>query len=420
MRSRRSKHSRSRANRFAEGGAMRHRLAAVLFIVSCLAVPLRANAQPKRRPLGPNEREAVLALLKAVDVAEQSDAAPDAGITWTNHVLKSSDPFAYVPFRVTFAHAADMKSAAMYVRAVSRHDGIRSVQERSFVRDWVLHGGDLMPRNGETVFLGLGEIPVGGPAVTSSRQATAAAAQASAALALREREYERQRRDAEAAKKREENRMPDPFLFPFEEYYFFDAKGGAVERALALTAGEYDLYVGIIDRSRLKTSSAAVFHRTLSVPDLSDQLALSSLILARDIHQLASALPRQQQAEHPYTFGHAEIVPVFTPSFTRDDVLTVVYQIVNYGAPDADLIADYTFYRTDDGRVLFNRTNSQQFGDGDLPKPGPWETAAFASQSVPLRPFPPGSYELEVTVRDRLTRGSAKTSVAFSVRSEVR
>ena len=25
-------------------------------------------------------------------------------------------------------------------------------------------------------------------------------------------------------------------------------------------------------------------------------------------------------------------------------------------------------------------------------------------QTVPLRPFPPGEYELEVTVRDRLTR----------------
>jgi len=101
-------------------------------------------------------------------------------------------------------------------------------------------------------------------------------------------------------------------------------------------------------------------------------------------------------------------------------VLTVVYQILNYGAPDTELIADYSFYRTDSGRVLFNRTNSQQFGDADLPKPGAWDTAAFVTQSVPLRPFPPGTYELEVTVRDRLTRGTAKTSVAFTVRPEVR
>ena len=400
---------------------MRHRLAGLLAIVVVLVAGRPyAAAPPKRRPLGPNEREAVLALLKAVDRVQQTDVASDNGIVWTGHVLKSPDNLAYVPFRVTLERAAELKSAAMYIRAVSRHDGIRSAQERSFVRDWLLHGGDVMPRNGETVIIGPGEIPVGGPAVTSSRPSTAAAAQASAALALREREYERQRREAEEAKKREESRTPDPFLFPFEEYYFVDAKSGTIERALALPPGEYDLYVGMVDRTRLKTSSATVFHRTLSVPDLSDQLALSSLILAKDIHQLASPLPRQQQAEHPYTFGRAEVIPVVAASFTRDDVLTVVYQILNYGAPDADLIADYAFYRTDEGHVLFNRTNSQQLGDADLPKPGTWDTAAFATQSVPLRPFPPGAYELEVTVRDRLTRGTARTSVAFSVRSEVR
>jgi hypothetical protein len=401
---------------------MRRRLAGLLVVVMMSAgVGLDGDAPPKRRPLGPNEREAVLALLKAVDLAQQTDVVSEAGIAWTNHILKSGERLAYVPFRVTFEHPGDLKSAVMYVRAVSRHDGIRAAQERSFVRDWLLHGGDVAPRNGETIMLGPGEIPVGGPAVTSTRQATAAAAQASAALALREREYEKQRREAEEAKKREESRTPDPFLFPFEEYYFFDAKGGSVERALAVPAGgEYDLYIGVIDRSRLKTSSAAVLHRTLTVPDFSDQLALSSLILARDIHQLSSPLPRQQQSEHPYTFGHAEVLPVATTSFSRDDVLTVVYQIVNYGAPDADLIADYAFYRTDGGRVLFNRTNSQQFGDADLPKPGAWDTAAFATQSVPLQPFVPGAYELEVTVRDRLTRGVAKGSVAFSVRSDVR
>jgi hypothetical protein len=263
-------------------------------------------------------------------------------------------------------------------------------------------------------------MPVGGPAIMSGRQATAAAAQASAALTLRQREYEKEAHAAEEAKKREERATLDPFLFPFEEYYFVDARPGMVERALTLPPGDYDLYVAMVDRARLKTSSATVLHRTLTVPDLSDQLALSTLIVARDVRQLSAPLARQQQAEHPYTFGQAEVVPVANASFTHDDVLTVVYQILNYGAPDADLIADYSFYRTDNGRVLFNRTNSQELTDRDLPKPGMWETAAFASQSVPLRPFPPGAYELEVTVRDRLTRGTAKASVAFTVRSEVK
>jgi len=393
--------------------------AAVVLVGACLAC-LQAASPPKRRPLGPNEREAVLALLKAVDLAQQTNVVADGGLAWAHHMLKSADQLVYVPFRLTLDRAADLKTTAMYVRAVSRHDGIRSAQEHSFLREWVLHSGGAIARSGETVFIGPGEMPVGGPGILSTRPATAAAAQASAALTLREREYEKQRRESEDAKKREETRTRDPFLFAFEEYWFFDNKAGAVERAIALPPGEYDVYAAVIDRARLKTSSAAILHRTLTVPDLSDQLAVSSLILAKDVRQLNAPLAWQQQVEHPYTFGHAEVLPVGAPSFSRDEVLTVVYQIVNYGAPDSDLLADYAFYRTDDGRVLFNRTNAQQLTDADLPKPGAWDTAAFTTQSVPLRPFPPGQYELEVTVRDRLTRGTAKSVVAFTVRSEVR
>ena len=41
-------------------------------------------------------------------------------------------------------------------------------------------------------------------------------------------------------------------------------------------------------------------------------------------------------------------------------------------------------------------------------------------QTVPLRPFPPGRYELDVIVRDRLTRSTATGTVAFAVVSELR
>ena len=51
------------------------------------------------------------------------------------------------------------------------------------------------------------------------------------------------------------------------------------------------------------------------------------------------------------------------------------------------------------------------------PPTDPFETQAFATQAVSLRTFPPGLYELEVTVRDRLTRRTAARSVAFTVSS---
>lgn len=395
-------------------------LVAVVALVALVAV-VDAAGPPVRKPLGPKEREAILALLKAVDHAQDTDVLSEEGVGWSHHVLKGGKQTAYVPFRLTLA-GTDMKAPAIYVRAVSRRDGMRASEEHSVLRDWVLHGGDVVPRLGETVYVAPGEMPFGGPATMSTRQSTAQAAAASGALQMQQRQFEKERAAAEQARKKEETKERDPFLFPFEDYHFLDLKPGAsVERALALPAGEYDVFIGLIDRGRVKTSSAVVTRRRLIIPDYwADELALSTLILARDVRSLKTPFGAAQQSEHPYAFGLAEVVPAATPSFTRDDALTVVYQICNYGAPDSDLTADYSFYRMDGGRRLFNRTNPQVFADDDLPKPGPWETAAFATQSVPLSPFPSGQYELEVTVRDRLTRATAKATVAFTVGSGVR
>lgn len=388
--------------------------------------PLGAAPPPRRRPLGPNERESVLALIKAVDLAQASDTVSDPGLSWDHHIFKAGNYTGYVPFTLT-AMTAGFTSAAMYVRAVSRHDGMRSSSEHSVVRDWLLHNGDVMPRHAETVYVGVGEMPGAGVAGGSIRQATAAAAGASAALSLQQRDYEKQKRAADEAKRKEETREKDPRLFPFEEYFFFDLATGrsgdrrSIERALALPPGEYDVYVGLIDRSNIKTSSPAILHRTMAVPDFwRDELALSSLMLARDVRSLKTAFTGQQQVEHPYAFGSAEVIPAAGGVFTTDEALTVVFQICNYGAPDTDLAANYTFYRVDGPRRLFNRTDTQQFSDADLPPAGAWDTQAFASQRVPLQPFPPGQYELEVQVRDRLTRATATTTVAFTVTSGLR
>jgi hypothetical protein len=399
---------------------MRKRACVGVLVLAAAAVALpRAAAPPRRKPLGANEREAVLALVKAVDLAQATESASDPGLGWEHHVLKSGNYTGYLPFTVTTAAA--IKTAAMYVRAVSRHDGVRSSSEHSYLRDWLLHNRDVMPRQSETVYVGIGEMPLAGLAGASTRQATAAAAVASAALQMQQKDMDKQQRADEEARRKKETRELDPLLFPFEEYFFVDLGAGGVARALALPPGEYDVYVGLIDRGRIKTSSASILRRTVTVPDFwSDQLALSSLILARDVRSLKVAFAPPQQAEHPYAFGSADVIPATGAVFTPDEALTVVYQVCNYGAPDSDLTANYTFYRVDGARRLFNRTDAQLLADADLPPAGGWESQAFASQTVPLRPFPPGRYELEVDVRDRLTRATAKASVAFTVASGLR
>jgi len=402
-----------------------------LFVLALAAFspihPAGAAGPPPRKPLDARQREAVLLLIKAVDAAQEADAASDEALTWDGHVLKSGDQTAYVPFRLTHTRAADgFTSAVLYVRAVTRRDGMRASEEHSFLRDWLARGGDVPRRMGETVYVGPGELPVGGPAAGSSRRSIAAPAEALAILALQQREFDKQKAAAAEARKKAETRERDPFRFAFEDYYLADTKSRAAgarvyERAMTLPPGEYDVFVGLLDRARAKTSSPVILKRTLVVPDFwDDRLAVSSLILAKAVTPLKGPLPASQQVEHPYTLGQTEVVPVTAHSFTTAEALSVVFQVSNYGAPDADLTIDYAFFSMDGTRRLFNRTDPQQLSDDDLPKPGAWDTQAFAMQTVSLRSFPPGRYELEVIVKDRLTRGTATGTVAFSVASEVR
>lgn len=382
--------------------------------VAILAQAVAAAAQPARR-LDSVERAAVLALITAVDAAQTQEAPP--AFTWEHDVLKSVDAAAFVPFRVAAPPSLRAsKSTIMYVRAVSRHDGIASREERSFVRDWLVNKAVEPPTHRETVFLGAGEMPVGGPAAASGRAATQAAAEASARLTMQQRMYEKEKAAEEAAKTNAEMKERDPFRFPFEEYYSIG--NGPLERALALPAGEYDVYVALVDRARMKTEPPAIARRTITIPDFwNDRLSLSTLILASDVRTLAAPLSRQDQISHPYTFGHAQVVPVAAPEFSPRDALSIVYQICNYGAPDTDLAANYAFYRVDGERRLFNRTQPQFLSDGDLPKPeNLWETQAFTMQAVPLQSFPPGAYEVEVSVRDNHTRDTATATARFTVK----
>src|SRR5262249_42560486 len=149
----------------------------------------------------------------AVDVAQQADTDSDDALAWNNHVLKAQDQTAYVPFRLTLAASGDsFKSAAMYVRAVSRHDGAPTSEEHSAVRDWMARGGAAPPPRLETVYIGPGEMPIGGPAAGSSRRSVQGPAEASAVLSLQQREYEKQKAANEAARKRAETRTRDPYL----------------------------------------------------------------------------------------------------------------------------------------------------------------------------------------------------------------
>ena len=201
----------------------------LLTAVTTWTPSVRAADPPKRAPLDANQRAALVALLNAVDAAQQRGIdESEASVAWENHILKSRDHIAYVPFTLTMSGEAEaFKSTGIYVRAVSRHGGFRTSEEHSSVRDWLARGGDLPPPRQETVFVGPGEMPVGGPAAGSSRRATQAPAESLAVLNLQHRELDRQKAANEAAKKKAETRERDPYLFPFEEVLLRRGEGAS-------------------------------------------------------------------------------------------------------------------------------------------------------------------------------------------------
>src|SRR2546423_8756624 len=323
---------------------MRSRVVALTSVAIFVTLAARGAEPPRRQPLDPGERATLVALLGAVDAAQHREAGDAsafearAPLAFEHHVLKSADQYGYVPFRVSLP--ATFKAPMLYVSAVTRHEGLRAA-ERSSLREWLARGGDQpLPRQ-ETVFVGPGELPVGGPASSSSRRSVQAPAEASALLALQQRDYERQKAAAEAAKQRRETREAD--LFPFEDFYRVEPKSAhAVERALSLPPGEFDVYVAVLDRGHAKDGTPIIAKRLVTVPDYwNTGLALSSLMLISTINSLKAPLSPEQQMQRPYTFGRAEVVPVNDTSFSTHDVLSVAFQICNYGAPDSDLTANY-------------------------------------------------------------------------------
>ncbi|MBZ5559743.1 MAG: hypothetical protein LAO77_20950, partial [Acidobacteriia bacterium] len=315
-------------------------LVALAILASSSAPRVTAAGPPARKPLNAVDRAGLLSLLKAVDLAQETDVLSGGSLPWESHVLKSANDTAYVPFLLELNDLPDtFKSAAMYVRAVSRHDSVRSADEHSSMRERLVRGDPPPPRT-ETVWVGAGEMPVGGPASSSARRSNQAPAESSIVLTLQQREFEKQKAAQEDARKKAEAKRHDPFLFPFEEYYFFDVKSARasepriVERALALPPGEYDIYVGLLDRARAKTSSPVVTKHTVTVPDFwNDRLTVSGLMLVSGVEVRRSPLKTDEQEEHPYTLGLTEMTPRITRAFTPDDPFSVVFQICNYGAP---------------------------------------------------------------------------------------
>ncbi|MBM3777347.1 MAG: hypothetical protein FJW23_03780 [Acidimicrobiia bacterium] len=215
--------------------------------------------------------------------------------------------------------------------------------------------------------------------------------------------------------------------YPWDDIQFPEiGPDGRVARALAVNAGQYDVYIGVKEKStgkRGEVNKTTVFKQELSVPELSatGTLKTSSVILAAGIEQSPMLTPAQQRAQ-PYTFGGMKVTPSIEGSFSKAGELNLIFWI--YGvAPGAgqkpDVEVEYNFHqKLADGEKYFNRTAPQPLNAQTLPPEFDLSVGhlAMGSLSVPLASFPEGEYRLEIKITDKAAGGASITeNVAFTV-----
>lgn len=223
---------------------------------------------------------------------------------------------------------------------------------------------------------------------------------------------------------------PPASNYPYEDIALLEAKPAGpgqpirIVRGLGVMPGSYDLYIVLHERTPAPGAAAraSVLKQPLDVPNYSNgEFATSSVIIADSVEQLPTALPPDQQSEHPYTFGQTEIVVSPEHKFRKSQELYVLLQIYNPSL-SADkkfnLEATYTFYRQDQaGERRFNSTEPQVLTPESMGgQYDPTGAAAIqAGQAIALQTFPEGNYRLEIKITDKLNTKALTQSVNFTV-----
>jgi hypothetical protein len=178
-----------------------------------------------------------------------------------------------------------------------------------------------------------------------------------------------------------------------DELLVFQATG-------SFNPGSYILVLGVEDRVTRKVSSV---RRDVVIPDLSQEaLTFSSITLAATMEPLEHPPTNVK----PFHLGKFRIVPRPGNLFRQSDELNIYFQIYNptvdqeSGRPRLDVAYIFSSIPEDGGPA-------QEFGAYQIKE----SRAQVQGYAVPLDEWPPGRYEVTITVQDKVS-GEVKSSDA--------
>lgn len=342
--------------------------AAAFLVSTLLSGGLLAQQSKQDKKRSKDEKKEVQALVKLVDGVMAGQPAPaDFSVSWSNNFMKATEGKTYVPFTLSIdASKLTNPAMAMYLRVVPK-------------------------------------------------------ASATAAAPATDDKDQDKKKDDDKKKAGE---------YPFEDVHFFQATASAqpfeLSRAFAVPGGDYDVYIALQQeptKDDKNPQQTTVFKQAVTVPDLwNGELTTSSLILAQRVEHLTAPPDPDDQADHPYVIGNAQIIPETSSKLSKKGQLSLIFMIYNTGV-DAntkkpDVAVEYNFYqKTDGGEKFFNKTNPQEFNAQTLPPQ--FDPAAghqlVAGQTIPLATFPTGDYRLNIKVTDKTSGKSITRDLNFSV-----
>jgi hypothetical protein len=408
---------------------MTTRLAASIVTVCLLAGPALAQAPPT---LSRQQRDLLQSLLNSVDAAAAQP--PSAHIEWQTHVMRASDGSHYVAFTIVPPSTTPLPQgpALLYIRlATAQPQAAQRVAERSAIRDWLTGSRTdprLLPRRG----IAIGEMPVMGAtgAMGSQRQPVTTGVNEMRLMAL-ERERAKQKQDELDKQRRAELEGKSAVtreLFPFEDFDLAshsvrDNGTRVITRAFTAGPGEYDLYVAWADTSNPKPAGTVrVLRQPVSLaPAATTGLTTGSIILADKVSVRAAPYPATEQSAHPYSIGVMEIAPALDAVYTRDDFLSVAFQIINPRGSDTgmpDLAVAFRIVRvTADRESPVASLNPQYYNASTLPADFDLRQGhpVFAAVSAPLASLGRGDYRLKIAINDRAAGTSAGADADFRI-----
>ena len=407
---------------------MTARLVAIVVSV-CLSAGGLLGAQTLAS-LSRQQRELLHAVVLAVDAA--ADDPETSGAMWQLHVMRASDGSHYVAFSVEppAVMAVPAAGAILYVRLAHAAPFARPAITRSPIREW-LAGETAAPPPVRRAGVVLGEMPVMG--ATGNLQERPPTTPGMVDLQLQDLERRRAREREEERRRQQqavlEGAAPaSTDVVPFED---FDAlpsaagsgRRGAIARAFTAGPGDFFLYAAWADPSSPKAKeSIRVLKKAVRLPNASAQeLALSSVIVADAVRMRDSARPSETQAANPYSFGAMEITPAHDSTFTPDEKLNLVFQVINprgsnTGKPDIDLA--FRIVRVNDaGEEPVATLTPQDYSAATLPADFDLRAGhpLLATLSAPLQTLSRGSYRLRIVAKDAHAGGSAEAAVDFSI-----